>query len=133
MPLCAVALSSCSSEAREPRANNPRPAVPITISVMITEDAVRLAPKQIGAGPVELLISNRSMQSQRVVLKAAGGDGSGEVAVRTTPISPQETSTVPASVKRGRYELRVGGGEIEPGRLQVGAPRKNSSDKLLTP
>lgn len=128
----AAALAGCG-EKREPRANVDRPALPVSISVLLTKDAVRMSPRSVGGGPVELIISNRSGKPREIVLEtvdAPGGDA-GAVALRTTPISDGETSQAQALVEPGAYELRAGDGLTAS--LEVTAARPSAQNELLVP
>lgn len=128
----AAALAGCG-EKREPRANVDRPALPVSISVLLTKDAVRMSPRSVGGGPVELIISNRSGKPREIVLETADAPGGevGEVALRTTPISDGETSQAQALVEPGAYELRAGDGLTAS--LEVTAARPSAQNELLVP
>ena len=105
----ALTLASCGSD-DSTRTNAERPPVPIVISAAINDDAVSVSPKQFGAGPIRLVISNQSTSSQQVTLETTddpGGSGPGVKAIATGPISPRETASVKGEVKPGH--LRVAG------------------------
>ena len=126
--LAAVVLTAagCGTE-RQRRVNADRPPLPAAIAVYLTTSKIRISPSEIGGGPIELVIANRSGDARRIVLTSPDG---GE-ALRTTPISDGETSQAQAVVQRGTYVLRAEG--LAPVRLTVGAPRPSAKDELLTP
>jgi hypothetical protein len=127
-----VALGGCGDK-RQPRKNTPRPALPVIVSVFLSSTDASLAPSKVGAGQIELIITNRSDKARRVKLETLDRPGgtSGSIALRTTPISPGEVTTVQALVKTGAYIL--GAGYSRPTKLAVGKPRPNAQSTLLTP
>lgn len=132
---CALAAAVVSVGCgEEPRRNALRPPAPIVVSVAITDRGVALSPDEVGAGPVTLLIANRSGDAQRVTLSesAPPRNGPGRRAVATGPINPGETASVQAEVEQGTYTLSAGEG-IEPGTLTVGRERPSSQNRLHMP
>jgi hypothetical protein len=131
----ALVLSSCGSD-DSTRSNAERPPVPIVISASINDDVVSVSPKQFGAGPITLVISNQSTSSQQVTLETAddpGGSRPGVKAIETGPISPRETASVKGDVKQGTYALRVGADGVRPARIMVGKQRPSAQNELLQP
>jgi hypothetical protein len=131
----ALALASCGGSDHK-YANAERPATPIVISASIDDKSVEVSPKQFGAGPITLIISNQSTSSQQVTLETddqPGGSGPGEKAIQTGPINPRETASVKGEVKQGTYDLRVGGDSVRAARITVGKARPTSQNDLLQP
>jgi hypothetical protein len=122
-------LAGCGGEDFE---NRPRPPVAVVLTGVIQDDKVTVSPNQIGAGPVELTISNQTKEAHTVTLE---GD---TVRERVGPINPLDTATIQAKVDQGSYEVRAGSPqastrEIQPAMLDVGQSRGNSNDQLLLP
>jgi hypothetical protein len=114
--------------------DNPRPAVPIQLSGVITEKAVSVEPSRLGAGPVNLLISNQSGRSHTVTLEGGPHNTTAQVG----PINPLDTGRIQETLEPGTYTVTAGSSQattqdIQPATLQIGPPRKSSSDKVLLP
>jgi len=127
--LCVVALASCGSEDFK---NEPRPPRPETLTGVIRKDKVTISPNRLGAGPIELTISNQTDEAHTVTLE---GESLRE---RVGPINPLDTATIQASPEPGNYEVRAGSPEavpeeIQPAALDVGDKRGDSNDELLLP
>jgi hypothetical protein len=113
--------------------NQPRPPAAIVVSASIDNDAVAVAPRRFGAGPITLVISNQSSAPQQVTLETADTSGGpGVKAVQTGPISPRETASVKADLDQGTYALRAGSG-VRAARIVVGRRRASSQNDLLQP
>jgi hypothetical protein len=128
-------LSACGGTSY---VNRDRPPSAIVVGVEINNQRVRVSPAKFGAGPITLVIANRSGASQQVTLETAErADGPpGRRPVQTGPINPRETASVRADVEPGNYALRVGSrdeGDVRPARLMVGSKRPSSQNSLLTP
>lgn len=127
--LCVVALAGCGSEDFR---NEPRPPRPEALTGVIRKDAVTISDNRLGAGPIELTISNQTDEAHTVTLEG------GRLRERVGPINPLDTATIRASLGPGSYEVRAGSAEalteaIEPAPLDVGDKRANSNDELLLP
>lgn len=132
----ALAMTAAGCGDDEPRHNASRPPLPIVVTASISDRAVSVAPQRIGAGPIQLLITNQSGASQQVTLETADEPGSnepGERAVQTGPINPRETASVQAEVRSGTYRLSTGEDGIRTARLTVGPERPSSQNQLQTP
>src|SRR4051812_12001150 len=84
----AGALAACGGSDHVYK-NAARPATPIVISAAISDHSVIVSPKRFGAGPITLIISNQSSQSQQVTLETdshPGDTGPGQKAIQTGPI-----------------------------------------------
>jgi hypothetical protein len=125
----AVLAAGCGDDDFE---NNPRPAVPRELTAVIQEDKVTVSPRKEGAGPILITISNQTDDPHTVVLEGE------EVREQTEEINPLDTATIQKTLKQGTYEVRAGSEsaqrrEIAPAVLEIGKPRKSSSDELLLP
>jgi hypothetical protein len=100
----------------------------VVVSVFIESGQVRLDPKTVGAGTIELIIANAAREPQRVVLTAGGG----EPVIRTSPISSGESGKAQADVEPGTYTLRTTPAG-DTATLRVGPRRPSSNDDLITP
>jgi hypothetical protein len=112
--------------------NEPRAPVPIELTGVIQERGVSVQPKEVGAGPILITISNQTQEAHTVTL-----DGD-TIEERVGPIAPQDTATIQKTVKPGTYEVRAGsaeavGEEIPPAELTIGPRRDASNDRLLLP
>ena len=133
--LAALAAAGCGSSGHGSYKNTAEPPVPVIVSASIDDQTVQISPRHLGAGPITLVITNQSSTSQQVTLETADtpGSGPGEKAVQTGPISPRETASIQAVVRRGTYDLHVRGNDVHAARLVVGKPRPSAQNDLLTP
>jgi hypothetical protein len=125
----AVVVGGCGGHDFE---NKARPPVPVELTGVIQNNKVTVSPSKVGAGPIQITISNQTKDSHTVTLQ---GD---RVKERVGPINPLDTATIQATLARGTYEVRAGSSvavpkEIRPATLTIGAPRRDSSDRLLLP
>jgi hypothetical protein len=134
--LAAFVLSACGED---DFANEPRPAAPLDLSGVITEQRVTVSPSDPGAGPILLTISNQTEMSHRVTLEGEGDDGT-EISETTGPINPLDTATIQQSLPEGEYSVTANSdgasgtvGGIRPDRLVVGPGRGSASDELQLP
>lgn len=114
--------------------NKPRPPVPIQLSGVINSNSVSVEPRQVGAGPITLVIANLSDQSHVVTLEGGPKDTS----ERVGPINPQDTGTIQETLQQGTYTVKVGSARaaaraVAPATLEVGPKRKSSADQVLLP
>ena len=112
--------------------NEPRPAVAQELTGVIQRDKVTISPRQTGAGPIVITISNQTEDSHTVTLEGES------VRERVGPISPLDTATIQKTIEPGIYEVRAGSDvaverEIVPATLVIGEKRPDSSDRLLLP
>lgn len=129
LPALAAALSAagCGSSSY---ANRDRPAAPVTVTAAVEHSRVRLSPTSIGAGPVTFVVANLTDKEQRLIFQTAGR-GTG---IRSSAsVGPNDTTQIQANPKRGSYELAVRGGAVDPGTLEVGAPRASAQNRLQQP
>jgi hypothetical protein len=122
-------LAACGEEDFE---RKPRPPVPVSLSGVITAEKVTVSPAKLGAGPIELTISNQSGAKRTVTLEG------GSVREQVGPISPMDTATIERTLDPGDYEVRAGSPravrkEIVPAVLRIGRERPDSNNQLLLP
>ena len=130
--LSASALAGCGDEGGD-YANKPRPASPINVTAAISEKKISLSPKEFGAGPVVIIVSNQSGAEQKVTLQTEelGGNQPG-LKQSTDPIAPRGTGTLKADVREGAYALSASDGP-KAVNFEVGPARKSAQDQLLQP
>lgn len=128
--LCSLPILTACGDERERRANEPRGALPVVISVFMTADGVRVSPESVGAGALEFVIANRSRAAREVVVERASEGTGGEI-LRTTKIADGETSSAQAIADEGGHIVRVSG--LGTADLEVTKTRPSSSDRLITP
>ncbi len=116
-------------------ANNPRPPRPLDITVSVRDDRVLLSPREIGAGPVRLIVSNQSSRSRDVRLTAPEGTSSAciETDAASGPISPQGTASFKVDLVEGDCLVEVEGRGTRPATLTVGRERESAQNDLLQP
>jgi hypothetical protein len=112
--------------------HKPRPPVPIELTGVIQESKVTVSPNRVGAGPVQITVSNQTKDSHTLTLEGLS------VRERVGPINPLDTATIQKTLAPGRYQVRAGSSvavthEIRPAELVIGKPRPDSNDKLLLP
>jgi hypothetical protein len=131
--LGAVALAAgCGEE--DDYENELRPPSPIVVSASIGEDRVSVSPRRFGAGPVTLIVTNQTESAQELRLETdeiAGGQAG--IEQETGPISPGDTASLKADLRKGTYKVGVDGRGIDEAALDVGDPRKSAQDELLQP
>ena len=130
--LFASVLAGCGDEGGD-YANKPRPATPINVTAAISDKKISISPKEFGAGPVVIIVSNQSGAEQRLTLQTEelGGSQPG-LKQKTDPIAPRGTGTLKADVREGSYALSTSDGP-KAATLDVGPKRKSAQDELLAP
>jgi hypothetical protein len=123
-------------------ANKPRPALPVNLTVYISDSRVSVSPSTVGAGPVVFEVTNQSTRAESISVAPNGGGGS---LASTGPINPQATAQVAVNVARGDYMVSTSSGgsgndaaqaqpiSVQPARVHVGPMRPGSRGVLLTP
>jgi hypothetical protein len=104
----------------------------VQLTGVITDKGVTVSPNRVGAGPVIILISNQSKQAHTVTL-----DG-GKTTDTVGPINPLDTASLQQTLEQGSYKVKAGSNQAQPkqpaaGTLDVGPPRKDSSNQVLLP
>jgi hypothetical protein len=130
--LFASVLGGCGDEGGD-YANKPRPASPINVTAAISDKEISISPKEFGAGPVVIIVSNQTGAEQKVTLQTEelGGNQPG-LKQSTDPIAPRGTGTLKADVREGSYALSTSDGP-KGATLEVGPDRKSAQDELLEP
>lgn len=130
MALSACALAACGSTAKYVSA--PRQPLPVNLTVYIAGTSVSVSPSSVGAGPVELYITNQASRAESLQIGRPGGPVLGG----TGPINPQGATQVGVTLSTpGQYIVNAssGGTATASAPLTVGPPRAASSSTLLTP
>jgi hypothetical protein len=127
-----VALGLAGCGGGKDFANDPRPAVPLQLTGVITKSKVTISPHRVGAGPVVITVSNQTNQAHTLSL-----DGQG-IQERVGPISPLDTAQLQKTLKPGRYRVTAGSDTataktIAPATLVIGKARPSGSDRVLLP
>ena len=128
----ACALAGCG-DSGEDYANKPRPAAPINVTAAISDKQISISPKEFGAGPVVIIVSNQTGSEQTVTLQTEelGGSQPG-IKQSTDPIATRGTGTLKTDLREGSYALSVKNGP-KPAMVEVGPDRKSAQDTLLEP
>ncbi len=129
MALAVVLLGGCGGEDFK---NEARAPIRVALTGVIQDDAVSVSPSKLGAGPVEITISNQTDAAHSITLE-------GQSTVdRTEPVQPGDTATIQKTLRPGSYEVKAGSSkavtkEIRPAVLRIGKSRKNSNNDVLLP
>jgi hypothetical protein len=131
---CALAVAAALGIAgcgEEDHANLDRPPATINVTAAIADGRIHVSPREFGAGPIRLIVSNQTTSAQELTLETGGG-ASG-VTQTTAPIEPAGTGTLEVDVTEGDYEVSTADGEVRPTALKVGAARPSAQNELLQP
>lgn len=134
--MLAVAVTGCGGKQF---ANNPRPPVPINLSVYIDDARVSISPSAVGAGPVVFVVTNQASKAQSMSITRGGS-----AIADTGPINPQGTAQVTVNTTPGEYAVstaiaglteaqQVSAHAPRPAVLHIGPPRASGSNQLLQP
>jgi hypothetical protein len=129
LAVAAVLIAGCGEDDFE---NEARAPIRMALTGVIQDDKVTVSPAKVGAGPVEITISNQTDSERTITLE-------GESMVeRQGPVQPGDTTTIQKTLQPGSYEVRAGSEkavrtEIQPAVLEIGKQRKNSNNELLLP
>ncbi len=112
--------------------NEARAPVRVALTGVIQDDKVTVSPAKIGAGPVEITISNQTSRERTITLEGES------ITEQQGPVQPGDTATIQKTLEPGNYEVRAGSKkavrrEIQPALLEIGKQRKNSNNELLQP
>jgi hypothetical protein len=112
--------------------NEARAPVRVALTGVIQDDEVTVSPSKIGAGPVEITISNQTDQDHSITLEGES------IIQREGPVGPGDTTTIQKTLEPGSYEVKAGSEkavikEIRPAVLEIGKERRNSNNDLLLP
>jgi hypothetical protein len=112
--------------------NESRPPVPVQLTGVVTDRAVQVSPRRVGAGPVVITVSNQTTAAHTLTLE---GNGTTDT---VGPVNPMGTGKLQQTLRPGSYTLKAGSQqataqEIAPGRVKVTRQRQSSSSDLLLP
>jgi hypothetical protein len=112
--------------------NEARAPIREALTGVIQDDKVTVSPSKLGAGPVEITISNQTKDDHTVTLEGES------IVERQGPVAPGATLTIQKTLTRGNYEVKAGSEkavprEIRPAVLRIGKERENSNNDLLLP
>jgi hypothetical protein len=128
----ALALTACGSDSDF--ANKPRPPAPISATVAIDGQRIRVSPRTFGGGPVVFTISNQSGSEQKVTFETDElGAATGGIRRSTGTIPSRTTAELKVDAKEGSYTMSAGGGDIKPATVEVSARRRSAQNDLLLP
>jgi hypothetical protein len=113
-------------------ANEARAPVRVALTGVIQDDEVTVSPAKVGAGPVEITISNQTDSPRTVTLEGES------IVERHSEVQPGATATIQKTLTPGSYEVKAGSEkavrqEIQPAILEIGKQRENSNNELLLP
>ena len=129
LAIAAVIVAGCGDEDFK---NEARAPIREALTGVIQNDKVTVSPSKIGAGPVEITISNQTKADHTVTLEGES------IVERQGPVAPGDTVTIQKTLAKGSYEVKAGSEkavprEIRPAVLRIGKERKNSNNDLLLP
>jgi hypothetical protein len=127
--IAAAIVAGCGGEDFK---NEARAPIREALTGVIQNDKVTVSPSKIGAGPVEITISNQTKADHTVTLEGES------IVERQGPVAPGDTLTIQKTLTQGSYEVKAGSEkavprEIRPAVLRIGKERKNSNNDLLLP
>ena len=130
-----LAVSACGSSSRGASAS--RPPAPINVPVYVDDSRVSISPAEVGAGAVQLVITNQAIRSESLAVLPPGSSG-GQALATTGPISPQATAQMTVNLSSpGDYSVSASdagsGSSIRSATLHVGRSRASSNGQLLQP
>ncbi|GAC1436985.1 MAG: hypothetical protein NVSMB51_09540 [Solirubrobacteraceae bacterium] len=100
------------------------------MTAAITRSGVNVSPNSLGAGLVQVIVTNLTNRSQQLTLSSQGGQDFNQ---QSGPINPQGTARLQANLAQGRYSLHVASTALHSARLSVGPTRPPSNNQLLQP
>jgi hypothetical protein len=127
-------IAACGGSG-EPRHNVNRPPAPVTLTAAVHDRFVQVSPAAVGAGPVNLVVSNQSRRPQVVTFETADAPGNGQVGrrVSTSRIAPRGTGRLSIETRQGDYTVHVGDRTVRVAHVKVGPRRESSQNDLLMP
>jgi hypothetical protein len=132
MVIALVFAAGCGSTPQ--RENLERPAPPVVMTAAVQDDAIRVSPRTIGAGQIELVVSNQSGSPQIVTFETdeLGGTRGGNRAT-SAKIVAGGTGRLKIDAREGVYAVRVQDDAIRAARVRIGPPRESGQNQLLLP
>jgi hypothetical protein len=127
--LAAALFAGCGGEDFK---NEARAPIREALTGVIQDDEVTVSPSKLGAGPVEITISNQTNAAHSITLEGES------IVERQGPVEPGDTTTIQKTLEPGSYEVKAGSAkavrrEIRPAVLEIGKERKNSNNDVLLP
>jgi hypothetical protein len=126
LPATLVAVLVVAGCGRNDFKNDPRPPVPIEVSVRIANSGVGISPKEFGAGLVNFTIANLTQGTGTFSIQ-------GPVNVSSDQLGPGNAETLKVDMKTGSYEASVDGIAVRPVNFTVGPERPSGQNDLLLP
>jgi hypothetical protein len=129
LAIAAVLFAGCGEDDFK---NEARAPVRVALTGVIQDDQVTVSPAKVGAGPVEITISNQTDSARTVTLEGES------IIERHGEVEPGATATIQKTLEPGSYEVKAGSvkavpREIRPAVLEIGKRRENSNNELLLP
>jgi hypothetical protein len=129
LAIAAALIAGCGDDDFK---NEARAPVRLALTGVIKDDKVTVSPAKIGAGPVQITISNQTDSERTITLEGES------ITEQQGPVQPGDTATIQKTLEPGSYEVRAGSKkavrrEIQPAVLQIGKERRNSNNELLQP
>ena len=129
MALAVALLGGCGGEDFK---NEARAPIREALTGVIQDDQLTVSPSKVGAGPVEITISNQTDAAHSITLEGQS------IIERAGPVGPGDTATIQKTLEPGNYEVKAGSDkavrrEIRPAVLRIGKKRKDSNNDLLLP
>jgi hypothetical protein len=126
------AAAGCGSELQRENLDRPPPLVVMTAAIQ--DDVIRVSPRTVGAGPIELVVANQSGEPQTVTFETdeLGGREGGNNA-SSSEIAPRGTGRLKIDVREGVYSISVGDDAIRAARVEIGPARESGQNRLLLP
>jgi hypothetical protein len=127
-----VFAAGCGSQPQ--RENLERPAPPVVMTAAVQSDVIRVSPRTVGAGQIELIVSNQSGSAQTVTFETdeLGGRLGGNRAT-SSKIVAGGTGRLKIDAREGTYAVRVADDSIRAARVRIGPPRESGQNQLLLP
>jgi hypothetical protein len=119
----ALVVGACGRDDFE---NEPRPPVPIEVTVKIGDGEVVVSPKEFGAGLVNFEIANFDNTVATFSIE-------GPTEAVSDEIPPRGNNSLRTQVETGSYEASAGGVEARPFSFEVGPERESGQNDLLLP
>jgi hypothetical protein len=129
LTLAAAGAAGCADDGE--RTNGERPAAAINVTAAIADGRINVSPREFGAGPIRLIVSNQTGAAQALTFETQGDDSG--LTQTTAPINPSGTATLEVDVPEGEYEITAEDSAIRPASVTVGAARPSAQDQLLQP
>ncbi len=105
--------------------NEARAPVRLALTGVIQDDKVTVSPAKLGAGPVEITISNQTDRVRTITLEGES------IKERQGPVAPGATATIQKTLDPGSYEVRAGSEEGGPqGDPACGADDRQGTQEL---